>query len=87
MSLRECQDRIDSREFSQWQAYWHFNPFGEEPRMLAQISAILVNANRDPKSSAVGVDEMLPVARPRLPEPPQDPAETRANLRASLGGS
>ena len=30
MSVRECQERIDSEEFTYWQAYYNLDPFGNE---------------------------------------------------------
>lgn len=48
MTVRELLDRIDSREMSEWMAYYRIEPFGEMRADLRQqsICATIANANR-----------------------------------------
>lgn len=65
MSVRECQARIDSAEFSEWTAYYNLEPFGPRVQALghaitAQTVANAFSGKKEPYSAA----EFLPkVAR------------------------
>jgi hypothetical protein len=48
MTLKEVQSRVDSAEFSRWQAYYKVEPFGEERADMrsAVIASTLANIHR-----------------------------------------
>lgn len=48
MSVSRCQREIDSHEFSEWQAYFQINPFGEvrSDARMARLCALIANVNR-----------------------------------------
>lgn len=45
------QQKISSREFTEWIAYYQLEPFGEERADLRMgiIASLIANSNRDPK--------------------------------------
>lgn len=45
--------RCDSREFSEWQAFYGIEPWGEERADLRMgiMASVIANAHRDPKKS------------------------------------
>ena len=47
MSVARCQQEVDSREFSEWMAYYRIDPWGEERADLRSgtICAVLANIN------------------------------------------
>lgn len=49
--MAEAQACISSQEFTEWQAYYSLEPFGQEPDDLraATLAALTANANRDGK--------------------------------------
>jgi len=49
--VRELLARIDSRELSEWGAYFEFEPWGTEVEdwRAGSIASTIANANRDPK--------------------------------------
>ena len=53
MSVRQAQSEIDSREFSEWMAYWYLEPFGPERDDMRHgvVAATIANVNRDPKTT------------------------------------
>ena len=61
-SVREAQQRIDSREFVQWIALYNIEPWGEVRNdfMVAQLCAIMVNAWRGKGSKAVQAADFMP---------------------------
>ena len=85
-TLEECKERVSSREYSSWQAYWELEPFGWETQMLAMLCAVVANAHggRQGKKPFMPED-FLPVKPPKHLEL-QDSSETKANLRAALAG-
>jgi hypothetical protein len=42
-SVRECQQRIDAREFQEWIEYYKQEPFGDDWAQTALLAAVLVN--------------------------------------------
>jgi len=51
MTVRELLARIDSRELSEWMAFFRLEPWGTEVEDLRAgiVAATVANANRDPK--------------------------------------
>jgi hypothetical protein len=66
-SVREAQERIDSREFAEWIAEYSLEPWGEvrTDLMIAQLCAIMVNAWRGKQTKAVKAIDFMPRFDPR----------------------
>jgi hypothetical protein len=93
-SLREAMARVDSWEFTEWQAYDRLEPIGEGRAnlILAGLSSMTANINRDREArpEPFGVEDFIPYyVRPPLPparEPtPAEVADMETRLRAALG--
>ena len=55
MSVREAQQRIDSAEFAEWQAFALLEPFGDEWRQaatIAHVTAAVWAGKKSPKVEA-----------------------------------
>lgn len=53
MTVRELLARIDSRELSEWMAYYQLEPWGTETEDLRTglVTSAIYNVNRDPKKN------------------------------------
>lgn len=51
MTVRELLARIDSRELSEWMAYFSMEPWGTETEdwRAGMVASTIANVNRDPK--------------------------------------
>jgi hypothetical protein len=76
MSVRQCQQAVDSAEFVGWQAYALLEPFGEERGDLRAgiVAATIANVNRGKNTRPYRPREFMPTFRPRPPEP--EPVQT-----------
>lgn len=65
-SVERMLSEMSASEFNTWQAYWQVRPFGERINqlMLAQIAAILINANRQKGSAPVSPADLVPKTKP-----------------------
>lgn len=54
MTVRELLTRIDSRELSEWMAFFELEPWGAEVDdwRAGLVASTIVNVNRDPKKRA-----------------------------------
>lgn len=61
--MREAQARCDGKEFSEWIAEFSLEPWDAEVWMLARLTCLLANVNRDAKRHPreFKVNEFLPV--------------------------
>jgi hypothetical protein len=61
-SVRECQDTIDSREFSEWMAFYQLEPFGPERLDVgsAIVAATIANVHRGRAARAFKPGDFLP---------------------------
>jgi hypothetical protein len=82
MSVKQAQREIDSREFTEWMAYWNVEPFGpeREDQRAGEIAAVIANVNRDPKTksepwTAVDFFPRLAVVRSAETERPTEEEE------------
>lgn len=79
MSVKHCQQQVDSAEFVAWQAYSLLEPFGEERADLRAgiVAATLANVNRGRQTPPYRPRDFMPTfrPRPREPEPVQTVAE------------
>ena len=73
--------RIDSRELSEWMAYYSIEPFGEWRADLRQAitSMVIANANRSKKQRTYKVKDFMPFDKPRKRKQ-QTPEEMQAML-------
>ncbi len=87
---------MSSREFSEWQAYWNLEPFGERvvQYQLATLCALMANAFRDPEMQPepFETEDFMPAGPARsidatdeMDEP--EPELLYARLRAALMGN
>lgn len=76
MSVQEAQSKIDSAEFSEWIAYYHIDPFGNERHDLHAgiISSTIANANR-----AKGTRSFAP--KDFMPDYTKEPGEPKQSLK------
>lgn len=93
MTVRELLARIDSRELSEWMAFFHLEPWGTEVEDLRAgiVAATVANANRDPKRQrkAYRPQDFMPQWHRRGPEE-QTPEEQKRIIEmwhALLGGT
>lgn len=64
MSVRQAQQEISSREFTEWIAYNRIEPFGEKRADIrsAIVASVIANVNRDKKKkpSPFKTDDFMP---------------------------
>lgn len=62
MTVRELLFRIDSKELTEWMAFYSLEPWGTEPEDVRTgiIASTVANANRDPKKKAHKVKDFMP---------------------------
>ena len=79
MTVKELNQRMDSRELSEWMAYYRIEPFGEERADLrqAQTSAILANVHRS-DGKAFEVKDFMFDSSPEIKR--QDPNDMKTKL-------
>jgi hypothetical protein len=62
-TVAELQAAMSSREFTEWQAYFALEPFGEERADIraALVASVIANVNRNPKkrSSPFAVKDFM----------------------------
>ena len=61
-SVREAQDRIDSREFAEWRAYWTEEPFAPDrnEHQLGMIAAMIANSLRKKGGRPFKASQFMP---------------------------
>ncbi|HWV23262.1 MAG TPA: hypothetical protein VNZ58_03655 [Thermomicrobiales bacterium] len=92
MTVAELLDRMSSREFSEWMAYYELEPFGEERADFRQAltTSAVVNSvqaqTKHPKWSKPA--DFMPFRHESKQEPnkPADPEELKKKLLAFAGG-
>jgi hypothetical protein len=88
MTVRELLARIDSRELSEWSAFYGLQPFGDEPAdirtgIIASTVANCLTTGRSFKPS-----DFLPEYRqPEEAQNDQDIKDAVLRMNALLGGS
>ncbi len=80
-TVAELQGRMDSAEFTQWQAFDELEPFGSRMVDLAvgQLATLVANINRDPKRQPYALSDFLISRWDVAPPPSQE--ELDFNLR------
>ena len=93
MTVAELLDRMSSREFSEWMAYYGIEPFGEERADLRQALTTSTMANiaqaqtKHPKWTKP--EDYMPFSKPEAQTETNDPASPealRGKLMAFAGG-
>ena len=71
MSVKHCQQVVDSAEFLEWQAYALLEPFGEERGDLRAgiVASTIANVNRGRSTKPYRPRDFMPQFRPRRREP------------------
>lgn len=64
MTVRELLARIDSRELSEWMAYYTLEPFGESrgDLRIAMLTSLMANVNRGKGQRPFKVQDFMPYA-------------------------
>ena len=83
MTVRELLARIDSRELTEWAAYFEMEPWGTEVEdwRAALVTSTIANANRDPKKRAKPFEPKDFMPR-RVPVEEQTPDDHTRALRS-----
>ncbi len=68
MTFKELLERMDSRELSEWMAYYNLEPFGEERADIRQgiTSCVMANSFSNKKHK---IDDFIPKFRQQRKEP------------------
>lgn len=83
MSVKRCQQEIDSREFVEWQAYFGLDPFGEDRADLRAgiIAMTIANSQRAKGTRPFTAQEFMPTFGRRRPREEQTPQQMLAVFR------
>ena len=62
MTVNELLGRVDSRELSEWRAFYDLEPFGFDAEIYghAMNAAHIINSRRAKGQKAVKVDDLMP---------------------------
>lgn len=86
MTVEEMLARMSSHELTEWMAYAHLEPFGDERGDLRAgiVASTIANVNRDPKRTPEPFrpEDFMPFTEERTP----DPADVAARAAALFGG-
>jgi len=90
MSVKRCQQEVDSEEFSWWIAYNRIEPFGEKRADIrsAIVASVIANVNRDKKkkpSPFKTTDFMPEIEGKKYTEYIMTPEETAEAAQAVFG--
>jgi len=90
MTVRELLTRCDSRELTEWLAYYQIEPWGEERADLraAINTTVLANVNRGKSQRAYKIEDFMPdfdAAAGQAERPQQDWRDMRARFYRAAG--
>lgn len=73
-SLKECQQRVDSPEFSEWKAFYELEPFGPDRQDVghAITATVIANAHRSSGGRPFEVSDFIPRWEPKRPATPDE---------------
>jgi len=63
MTVAELLHRIDSHELSEWMHYCTLEPFGDEQRPVATLTALTANVNQGKQGRTFKPDDFMPTAK------------------------
>ena len=83
MTVRELLARIDSKELSEWMAYYELNPFGtvRDDLQAGIIASTIANVNRGKNDKSFTPSDFMPY----MDKPEQSEGDMQAVLDALAG--
>ena len=83
MTVRELLARIDSRELSEWMAYYELNPFGSVRNDLQAgiVASTIANVNRGKNDKSFTPSDFMPY----MDKPQQSEGDMQAVMDALAG--
>jgi len=86
MSVSRAQREIDSREFSEWQAFWAVEPWGDERADIrsAMICCVTANAWRGKDDPPATLKDFLPKFGAEDESPEEIEPDTADDLKRKL---
>ena len=83
MTVRELLARIDSRELSEWMAYYELNPFGSVRNDLQAgiVASTIANVNRGKNDKSFTPSDFMPY----MEKPQQSEGDMQAVMDALAG--
>lgn len=84
MSVRRCQQEVDSREFERWKRYYEIEPWGEEPTNY-RMGILRADLNVLHGGKPIKPEKLAPKFGKHAPQP-QSGREMMAILSAIPGG-
>ena len=83
MTVRELLARIDSRELSEWMAYYEVNPFGSvrDDLQAGIVASTIANVNRGKNDKSFTPSDFMPY----MEKPQQSEGDMQAVMNALAG--
>ena len=83
MTVRELLARIDSRELSEWMAYYELNPFGSvrDDLQAGIVASTVANVNRGKNDKSFTPSDFMPY----MEKPQQSEGDMQAVMDALAG--
>mgnify|MGYP003139586721 CR=1 FL=1 len=83
MTVRELLARIDSRELSEWMAYYELNPFGSvrDDLQAGIVASTIANVNRGKNDKSFTPSDFMPY----IDKPQQSEGDMQAVMDALAG--
>tara|TARA_R100000700_G_scaffold31695_1_gene38824 strand:+ start:86 stop:340 length:255 start_codon:yes stop_codon:yes gene_type:complete len=83
MTVRELLARIDSRELSEWMAYYEVNPFGSvrDDLQAGIVASTIANVNRGKNDKSFTPSDFMPY----IDKPQQSEGDMQAVMDALAG--
>lgn len=83
MTVRELLARIDSRELSEWMAYYEVNPFGSvrDDLQAGIVASTIANVNRGKNDKSFTPSDFMPY----MDKPEQSEGDMQAVMDALAG--
>ena len=83
MTVRELLARIDSRELSEWMAYYEVNPFGSvrDDLQAGIVASTIANVNRGKNDKSFTPSDFMPY----MDKPQQSEGDMQAVMDALAG--
>lgn len=85
-TVRQLLNELDSRELSEWMAFWQIEPWGEEraDRRAATVAATVANVHRPKGRRAYKAEDFMPHYGPRRPQTWQEQLEIVKGIHNAL---
>jgi hypothetical protein len=88
MTVRELLSRLDSRELSEWIAYYNLDPFGEARAdyRAAMLACLTANINRG-KHEPFKISDFMPNFEPKKPQTMEEMKRILMSISRPADGS